>query len=428
MNNKKTFDSKTAMKLINEYAEKINILSRENNTLKKQLEDAQTSLKLNKEILYNYFSKKITNNNCTLLLNDLKKENERLTNKISWLFTEKAETSKQLYKLQQKLEDKLKNENDLKEKEKNITFIEENKLKEKENQITLLNKAISFYKKKGFNYKEIFIGSPNKINTEMNNELVTSRALIKKYSAIIHQEKLNNTKLKENIKELEEKIKNINLNTNLNSNKTNMTTANNIDVMDIIFTQNNNEDDNIDDDSIDNESIDSNNIVDNDNNDIQFPNNIETKPINIKNNQNNKIPKLDLSGLIGKYKKPDNLKILMNNKKSNRSENGEIVNKLKAQIKIFKQSIIKYKERIKKLKEQIVTLRNKNNILQNSIKSLKFNEKMIGEKDASMITENNISIVESNKIYKEINEEQHGLGLIKKENFSNDLENIKIKE
>jgi len=198
--------------------------------------------------------------------------------------------------------------------------------------------------------------------------------------------------------------------------------------MDIIFTQNNNEDDNIDDDSIDNESIDSNNIVDNDNNDIQFPNNIETKPINIKNNQNNKIPKLDLSGLIGKYKKPDNLKILMNNKKSNRSENGEIVNKLKAQIKIFKQSIIKYKERIKKLKEQIVTLRNKNNILQNSIKSLKFNEKMIGEKDASMITENNISIIESNKIYKEINEEQHGLGLIKKENFSNDLENIKIKE
>ena len=42
MNNKKTFDSKTAMKIINEYAEKINILSRENSTLKKQLEDAQT--------------------------------------------------------------------------------------------------------------------------------------------------------------------------------------------------------------------------------------------------------------------------------------------------------------------------------------------------------------------------------------------------
>ena len=410
MNNKKTFDSKTAMKIINEYAEKINILSRENSTLKKQLEDAQISLKLNKEILYNYFSKSISNSNFSLILNDLKKENERLSNKISWLFTEKVETSKKLYKLQQNLEDKLKYEKDLKEKEKNITFIEENKLKEKENQITLLNKAISFYKKKGFNYKEIFIGSPNKINTEMNNELVTSRALIKKYSAIIHQEKLNNNKLKENIKELEEKIKNNNLN------KTNE----NFDVMDVIFTQNNNNEENLDD-SIDDESFDSNNFVDND---VQFPNNIQTKPINIKN-ESNKIPKLDLSSLVGKYKKPDNLKIL-NEKKSNRSENGEIVNKLKAQIKIFKQSIIKYKERIKKLKEQILALRNKNNILQNTIKSLKFNEKMVGEKDFSMITENNLSIIESNKIYKEINEEQHGLGLLKKEN--NDLENNKINE
>jgi hypothetical protein len=399
------------MKIINEYAEKINILSRENSTLKKQLEDAQISLKLNKEILYNYFSKSISNSNFSLILNDLKKENERLSNKISWLFTEKVETSKKLYKLQQNLEDKLKYEKDLKEKEKNITFIEENKLKEKENQITLLNKAISFYKKKGFNYKEIFIGSPNKINTEMNNELVTSRALIKKYSAIIHQEKLNNNKLKENIKELEEKIKNNNLN------KTNE----NFDVMDVIFTQNNNNEENLDD-SIDDESFDSNNFVDND---VQFPNNIQTKPINIKN-ESNKIPKLDLSSLVGKYKKPDNLKIL-NEKKSNRSENGEIVNKLKAQIKIFKQSIIKYKERIKKLKEQILALRNKNNILQNSIKSLKFNEKMVGEKDFSMITENNLSIIESNKIYKEINEEQHGLGLLKKEN-NFDLENINIKE
>ena len=54
---------------------------------------------------------------------------------------------------------------------------------------------------------------------------------------------------------------------------------------------------------------------------------------------------------------------------------------------------------------------------------------MVGEKDISMITENNLSIIESNKIYKEINEEQHGLGLLKKENkFNNDLENIKIKE
>ena len=37
---KKQFDSQTAKKIINDYAEKINLLSRENQVLKKQLEDS----------------------------------------------------------------------------------------------------------------------------------------------------------------------------------------------------------------------------------------------------------------------------------------------------------------------------------------------------------------------------------------------------
>ena len=57
---KKPFDSKTAKKLISEYAEKINILTRENLTLKKQLEDSQTSLRLNKDILFTHFNKNKT--------------------------------------------------------------------------------------------------------------------------------------------------------------------------------------------------------------------------------------------------------------------------------------------------------------------------------------------------------------------------------
>ena len=75
---KKSFDSKTARKLITEYAEKINILSRENQVLKKQLEDLQTSLRLNKDILFTHFSDK-ANNDLSLLIQDLQKENVRLT-------------------------------------------------------------------------------------------------------------------------------------------------------------------------------------------------------------------------------------------------------------------------------------------------------------------------------------------------------------
>ena len=55
---KKQFDSQTAKKIINDYAEKINLLSRENKVLKKQLEDSNISLKINKEILYSHIKSK----------------------------------------------------------------------------------------------------------------------------------------------------------------------------------------------------------------------------------------------------------------------------------------------------------------------------------------------------------------------------------
>ena len=94
---KKVFDVKTAKKIINDYAEKINLLSRENKVLKKQLEDSNTSLQINKEILYTHLtSKKNNTEEFISTLSDLKKENERLTSKISWLFNEKAELAKNI--------------------------------------------------------------------------------------------------------------------------------------------------------------------------------------------------------------------------------------------------------------------------------------------------------------------------------------------
>ena len=107
-------------------------------------------------------------------LNELKKENERLTTKINWLFTEKTESAKQLNQLQLELEEKLNKEKDYIEKEKQFKFIEENKAKKKENELILKNK------KTGNNKNEIYIGDPNKFNIEMNNELVQTRSLIKK--------------------------------------------------------------------------------------------------------------------------------------------------------------------------------------------------------------------------------------------------------
>ena len=145
---KKQFDAQTAKKIINEYAEQINLLSRENKVLKKQLEDSKISLQINKDILYSHIkSKKNVSEECESIISDLKKENERLNDKIAWLFTEKGELAKKLYKLQDSLNDKLTQENVLIEKERTEKFLFENKLKEKEFQIENLKKQLDTLKK-----------------------------------------------------------------------------------------------------------------------------------------------------------------------------------------------------------------------------------------------------------------------------------------
>ena len=176
---KKPFDSQTAKKIINEYAERINLLSRENKVLRKQLEDANISLKINKEILYSHIkSKKNVSEECDSIISDLKKENERLNNKIIWLFNEKADLAKKLYKLEDNLNDKIKQESINNEKEKNDKFLFENKLKEKDAQIINLKKQIENLTKHIKNncqsnsaLREIYIGNPNTFNTLINNEL-----------------------------------------------------------------------------------------------------------------------------------------------------------------------------------------------------------------------------------------------------------------
>jgi hypothetical protein len=48
----KKFDIPTAKKLLSTYAEKVNFYMKENQLLKIELEDAKTTLEINKQILY----------------------------------------------------------------------------------------------------------------------------------------------------------------------------------------------------------------------------------------------------------------------------------------------------------------------------------------------------------------------------------------
>ena len=357
---KKQLDIQTAKKIINEYAEQINLLSRENKVLKKQLEDSKISLQINKDILYSHIkSKKNNSEEIQSVILDLKKENERLNEKIAWLFNEKGELAKKLYKLQDSLNDKLQQENTYIEKERTDKFLFENKLKEKEFQIDILKKQIENLKKNSKNNNntgvmEIYIGDPNKFNTELNNELTMSRAIIKKYVYLMQEERENSKKLKNKIDILEDKVNSISNNASfINSNSNNKALNNQqIELINDIFNGNdlfNNKIEN-------NISISSGNSEeDTDNIDLSF-----IKNQSLKENKRTKtcekikkVPKLDFKDVEKNYNKnPINIK----------------VQKYKSQIQIYKKTIDKYKEKINKLRKQIRSLIDKNSLLASTLK------------------------------------------------------------
>ena len=380
---KKQFDIQTAKKIINEYAEQINLLSRENKVLKKQLEDSKISLQINKDILYSHIkSKKNNSEEIQSVLLDLKKENERLNEKIAWLFTEKGELAKKLYKLQDSLNDKLQQENTYIEKERTDKFLFENKLKEKDFQIDTLKKQIENLKKNSKNSNnsgvmEIYIGDPNKFNTEINNELTMSRAIIKKYVYLMQEERENSKKLKNKIEILEDKVTSISNNTSFinNNNNNNNKTLNNqqIELINEIFNGNNLINNKIEN----NISISSGNSEeDTENIDLSF-----IKNQSLKENKRTKtvdkikkVPKLDFKDVEKNYNKnPINIKVIGINKdeiKSNEinldNEGYKLLNqKYKSQIQIYKNTIDKNKKTINKLRNQIRTLIDKNTMLVN---------------------------------------------------------------
>ena len=89
----KKFDIETAKKLLTIYAENVNYYLRENQFLKTQLEDNQTSLELNKELLFKELNRKFGESN---VIECLKNENERISKIIQKLYKEKFELEKNI--------------------------------------------------------------------------------------------------------------------------------------------------------------------------------------------------------------------------------------------------------------------------------------------------------------------------------------------
>lgn len=348
----KKFDVTTAKKLLSLYAEKVNFYMKENKTLQMELNDTKTSLEINKEILYKQLNKGVKEKEKKVLIK-LKEENDRLNKKNSELYKNKIDLEKKLYTIQQQLDEALMKNQEYVDNQNTERFLLENKLKEKDNLIFQLKKEINKYYKEDFNStKELIICDPDKVNIEMNNELCETRELIGKYSRIIHDEKRKSDFQEKQIEKLNNKI------LVLKKKKKIKEKMENIQMFDYILTSSESEEN----------SIKSDNASSLESPIIKFPEKIK-QPKYLATDMSDygqNVPKLDFTKLLSKYQPLKQIEVVEGIKKSNRS-NEEYLEKLKFQLKIYKNSIIKYKKKNRELKKLVLMIKQHYINLKNSI-------------------------------------------------------------
>jgi hypothetical protein len=197
-------EKKSALKLINKYAESYQILENENKQLKSEIKDLKLNLKINKEIIEGLYNLKNQGEKETLfhqkvkqehiikddIINNIKKENDELRYKLNYEEQCHAE------KLNFFREDN--------EKLKNKLFLIDNIIIKKDNMIQNLKRKIDNYYD-----NEIFVTEPTQILMQLNEELLMYKDLysklmsslnhnkssVSKYERIIHELQLENTKL-----------------------------------------------------------------------------------------------------------------------------------------------------------------------------------------------------------------------------------------
>ncbi len=345
----KKFDIETAKKLLSIYAENVNYYLRENQFLKSQLEDNQTSLELNKELLFKELNKKFGESN---VIECLKNENERISKTTQKLFKEKFELEKKYLTIREKLDNLLIEKNNIFDIQSTEIFKLQNKLKEKDNIIKNLNKELNKYSRDEDIIKEIIIIDPDKNNVEINNELVETRQLLNKYTQLLHKEKQKNNIQEKKISSLLERIDDLKKKRKIKER------MENIEMFDYILSSS----------SISEENSNQNHSLESPV--IKFPEKIKQKKCLTTDihNYKKKPPKLDFSKLlIEKYPPLKQIKVIDGTKESPNNNDNEYIEKIKFQLKFFKNSNQELQKQNNDLKKIVSVLKTKYLNLKNSI-------------------------------------------------------------
>ena len=181
---------KTALKVLNKYADSYHAIIQENNFLKTEILDLKANIKINKEIIQGFFSDKKFKEKIDLYNFQYKKENENLYNQNDKLLKKIEELTSKFTYNEQIFNETLSQARDENEKLKTKLFtIEQNNTK-KDNIILVQKKKIEQLKD-DFSLvdREIYISDPYKAIIQINDELLIYKDIYDNFTNFIKSTK-----------------------------------------------------------------------------------------------------------------------------------------------------------------------------------------------------------------------------------------------
>ena len=204
-------EKRTALKLLNKYADSYNAIIQENNFLKSEIFDLKANIKINKEIIQGFFSDKNFKEKINTYLKQYKQENENLYNQKDKLIKTIQNLTSKLSYNEQIFNETISQARDESEKLKTKLFTIEQNNKKKENIILVQRKKIEQLRD-DFSLvdREIYVTEPYKAIIQINDELLLykdiyenfktiikrARDSIQRYETLIHHLQLENQNLR----------------------------------------------------------------------------------------------------------------------------------------------------------------------------------------------------------------------------------------
>ena len=198
-------DKKTALKLINKYADSYNLIIQENKALKTEITDLRTNIKINKEIIEGFFSQSKQKDKTILCISKYKEE-------IQKLYTQNEQLNREIETLHNTIAYKEQTYNELliREKEQNESlktriFILEQANEKKDNIIANQKRRLDYQKDDEYSFieREIYVLEPYQAIIQINDELLLYKQIYDNLSSHIKETRESMKRYEEMIMDLQ---------------------------------------------------------------------------------------------------------------------------------------------------------------------------------------------------------------------------------